>query len=210
MYKNKLSVLLLVLSGAICTNVEAKLYKWVDDNGTTHYGETIPPEYANKDATKFSDKGRVEKHIEHLTPEEMRAKEAEDQKKNTAQQAIKESKRKDDALLNTYSNEKEIDQARDRSLRQVEARVSSFTTLLKSAQDSLANLLKEQDGLNKQNKKIPKELLDDIAESNARIVKQQKELTQNEQELANVKARFEAEKQRYRELKSGASGTPSK
>ena len=27
----------------------AKLYKWVDDQGVTHYGETIPPPYAGHD-----------------------------------------------------------------------------------------------------------------------------------------------------------------
>lgn len=195
----------LVLCGALCTNAEAKLYKWVDDNGTTHYGETIPPEYANKDATRFSDKGRVEKRIEKLTPEELRAREAEDAKKNAAQKAATEAKRRDNALLSTFSNENEIDLARDRGLQQIEARIKSFTTMLKSAQESLDMLHKEQDGLVKQNKAIPKSLLEDIDEGEARAAKLQKDLEQNEQESANVKARFEADKVRYRQLKGDAS-----
>ena len=200
----------LVLCGALCANAEAKLFKWVDDNGTTHYGETIPPEYANKDATRLSDKGRVEKHIEKLTPEEQRARDAEDAKKNAAQQVAIESKRKDTALLSTFSNENEIDLARDRGLQQVEARINSFTTMLKSAQDSLVALRKEQDGLVKQGRKIPKSLLEDIDEGEARVAKIQKDLTQSEQESANVKARFEADKLRYRELRGGTASTAKK
>ena len=209
MLKTKLLGVGLVLCGALCANAEAKLYKWVDDNGTTHYGETIPPEYANKDATKFSDKGRVEQRIEKLTPEERRAKEAEDVKKNAAQQVAIEAKRRDSALLNTFSNENEIDLSRDRGLQQVEARINSITTMLKSAQDSLVEHQNEQDGLLKQGKKIPKSLLEDVAESEARVAKLQKELAQNQQELANLKARFEADKLRYRELKGG-NASPAK
>ena len=210
MFKTKWLGAGLVLCGALCANAEAKLFKWVDDNGTTHYGETIPPEYANKDATRLSDKGRVEKHIEKLTPEEQRARDAEDAKKNAAQQVAIESKRKDTALLSTFSNENEIDLARDRGLQQVEARINSFTTMLKSAQDSLVALRKEQDGLVKQGRKIPKSLLEDIDEGEARVAKIQKDLTQSEQESANVKARFEADKLRYRELRGGTASTAKK
>lgn len=197
----------LLLCGAICSNAEAKLFKWVDDNGTTHYGETMPPEYANKDATKLSDKGRVEQRIEKLTPEEQRARETEETKKKAVQQAAIEAKRRDSALLNTFSNEKEIDLSRDRGLQQVEARISSITTMLKSAQDSLAEHFREKEGLLKQGKSLPKSLLDDIADSEFRVAKQQKELAQNQQELANLKARFEADKLRYRELKGGSTAS---
>lgn len=201
MRKSKLLGLGLVLCGAICVNAEAKLFKWVDDNGVTHYGETIPPEYANKDATRLSDKGRVEKRVEKLTPEEKQAKEAEEAKKIAAQQAAVEAKRRDAALLGSYSNEKEIDLARDRALQQVQARVDSYTTMSKSAQDSLAGLRKEQADIEKQGRKLPKSLLEDIAEGEARIAKTQKDLAQSEQEMTAVKARFEADKQRFRELK---------
>lgn len=200
----------LVLCGVFCASAEAKLYKWVDDNGTTHYGETIPPEYANKDATKLSDKGRVEKRIEKLTPEERRAQEAEDAKKNSAQQAAIEAKRRDSALLNTFSNENEIDLSRDRSLQQVEARINSINTMLKSAQASLVEHQKEHEALVQQSKNIPKSLLDDLAENEAHLAKLNKELAQNEQELAKVKARFEADKLRYRELKGTVSSASKK
>lgn len=189
-------------------SAEAKVYKWVDDNGVTQYGETIPPEFANKSATRISDKGRVEKRIEKLTPEEQRARDAEDAKKQAAQQAAIEAKRRDTALLSTFSNEKEIDLARDRGLQQVEARINSVATMLKSANEALAEHRKEHEGLVSQNKKIPKSLLEDIAENEAHIAKLQKEQAQNELELANVKARFEADKVRFRELK-GSTAEPA-
>jgi chromosome segregation ATPase len=200
----------LMLCSVFCINAEAKLFKWVDDNGTTHYGETIPPEYANKDATKLNDKGFVEKRVEKLTPEEKRAKQEEEAKKNANQQTMLETKRRDTALLSTFSNEKEIDDARKRGTQQVEARIDSVKTMLDSAEATLAGHQKEKEGLIKQNKKIDPTLTEDIAEDQAKVDKLQIEQTQNEKELASVKARFDADKSRYRELKSTGPASPAK
>lgn len=203
MHKLKLLGVGLVICAVFSASAEAKLYKWVDDNGTTHYGETIPPEYANKDTTQLNDKGFVEKRTEKISPEVRRAKESDDAKKNSEQQASIESRRRDSALLSTYSNEKEIDEASKRSTLQVEARIDSVKTLLEIAQGNLAGHLKEKDDSLKQNKKIDPTLTQDIAEDQAKIDKLQAEQVQNEKELATVKARFEADKLRYRELKGG-------
>ena len=58
MNKTKFLIASTVFIAAFSISAEAKLYKWVDKNGTTHYGETIPPEYADRD-TKELNKGRV-------------------------------------------------------------------------------------------------------------------------------------------------------
>jgi len=205
MFNFKVASACLILCGAFSASVEAKLYKWVDDNGTTHYGETIPPEYANKDATHFNDKGRVDKRIDKLTPEEQRAKNAADAKKSADDKAAIETKRKDTALLSTFSNEQEIDLSRDRSLQQIVARINSINTMLKSARESRASHVKEQSDPTKQGKVMQKGLLEDIAQDDARVAKLEKELAQNEQQLAAVKARFEADKLRFRELKGASS-----
>ncbi|MFH0933986.1 MAG: DUF4124 domain-containing protein [Pseudomonadota bacterium] len=180
----------------ISVNAEAKLYKWVDKNGTTHYGETIPPEYANRD-TQMLEKGRIKERNDGFDAR-MKAESKEDPE---ALKAAKEKQRRDNALLNTYSNEKEIDLARDRNLLQVEARVNSYTTLLKSAETTLADLHKEQEEITKKGRKIPPSLTSDITEGEALVAKRKMELENSKEEMEAVKARYEADKQRYRELK---------
>ena len=200
MTKSKLLVASAALCAAFCFNAEAKLYKWVDENGTTHYGETIPPEYANRD-TKKLEKGRISDRDD--TFDSVKQKSAK--KDITADKATLEAKRRDDALLNSYSNEKEIDLARDRNLLQIEARINSYGTLIKSAQANVDDLHKESDNRTKNGRKIPQSLTDDIAAAEARVAKLQKDLETNQKESDAVKARYEADKQRYRELK----GLPS-
>ena len=58
MIDSRLLVGAAALCAAISMNAEAKLFKWVDKNGQTHYGEVIPPEYSDRD-TKQLDNGRI-------------------------------------------------------------------------------------------------------------------------------------------------------
>ncbi len=196
MIKSKLLVASAALCAAFCFNAEAKLYKWVDESGTTHYGETIPPEYADREAKKL-EKGRIVDRNETLGA----GKDKSAKKDAVVDKATVEAKRRDNALLNSYSNEKEIDLARDRNLLQVEARINSYTTLLKSAQATLDDLHKESDSRTKNGRKVQQSLTDDIAEAEARVAKLQKDLDISQKESDAVKARYEADKQRYRELK---------
>ncbi|GAB5605101.1 hypothetical protein TK5_11810 [Sideroxyarcus sp. TK5] len=178
------------LLAAVSLSAEAKLYKWVDENGTTHYGETIPPKYANRNAQSF-EKGRVQERDTARSSKTTRVQTPEEE----------QAERRDNALINTYSSPEEIDLARDRNLQQVEARISSYNTLLKSANENLASLQQERERIVKQNRKIPKSLEDDLAEAQQRIDKFQADLDTNNEELAAVKAKYAADKARYRELK---------
>ncbi|MDD5470388.1 MAG: DUF4124 domain-containing protein [Sideroxydans sp.] len=189
-YRVLLSVTALL--AAVSLNAEAKLYKWVDENGVTHYGEIIPPKYANRNAQTL-DKGRL--HERDL------ARDKPGQRGKMMSDEEIQAERHDNALINTYSSDKEIDLARDRNLQQVEARISSYTTLLKSANDNLVSLQQERDRIVAQNRKIPKSLEDDLAEAQQRIDKFQADLNTSNEELNAVKARYAADKARYRELK---------
>ncbi len=195
MNRSKLLVSVATLCAVFALNAEAKLFKWVDDKGITHYGETIPPEYANKPAMKF-DKGRSEKRED---TRDVAAKKA--RQDPAVERARIEAERHDNALINTYSSEKEIDLARERNLQQVEARTNSFTTLLKSAQENLVALKAEESKITQAGRKLPKSLVDDIEAGTARIAKLQIDLDTSAKETDKVKARYEADKVRYRELK---------
>ncbi len=178
----------------------AKMYKWVDDKGTTHYGETIPPEYANKDRAELDKSGRVINKKEVLSPEERLAKEQEELKKREDTATAIEQKRRDKALINTYSNTNEIDLARSRNLQQVEGRINSTNSQIKMASDNLLAFQKEADALTKAGKKIHPTLQEDLKESQARLNKLQQELEKFKAEKAAVEARYDADKVRYKEL----------
>jgi chromosome segregation ATPase len=203
MIKTKFLIATTILVAAFCINAEAKLFKWVDKNGTTHYGETIPPEYADRDTKQLSN-GRVTDRDETFNSQQLNAA----KKETPEEKAAKEARRRDDALLNSFTNEKEIDLSRDRSLLQIEARINSYTTMIKSAQATVDDLHKESDNREKKGWKIPQSLTDDIAAAEERVAQLQKDLQNSQKESETVKARYAAEKVRFRELK-GQSPAPA-
>ncbi|MDH4283868.1 MAG: DUF4124 domain-containing protein [Gallionellaceae bacterium] len=183
----------LVLYCAFSATAEAKLYKWVDERGETHYGEVIPPEYAGQEKAQF-EKGRKIKKKEAEEDTALEEKKAEEKR------AAMEQRRKDQALVSTYSNESEIDLARDRNLQQVEARINSIQTLAKTAQSNLDNFRKEEEAAKKAKKPVHESLKTDIAEAEKKLEKLKQDLASAQQKEAEIRASFEADKARYREL----------
>ena len=200
MIDSRLLFVAAALCAAVSLNAEAKLYKWVDENGTTHYGETIPPEFADKDRLELNKEGRVIKSEEVMTPERRRAKELEEEKKREEDKAAYEQQLHDKTLINTYSNVNEIDLARKRSLQQVDARINMLNTSLKSARDNLLSLQNEADGYSKANRKIPASLQEDLNDAQERLVKLQQDLEKPNAQKAALEARFKADRERYIEL----------
>ena len=194
----------LILLTSLSNPAQAKLYKWVDDNGTTHYGETIPPEYANKNNVLLNDKGQVTKRNEKATEEQKRAVEDAAAKKRIAETELQEQRRKDMSLLNTYSSEQEIELARTRNLQQAETRVSSIKVMKKTAEANLARFQGEADSKVKAGKPVHASLQADLTESKERLEKLTRDLTTAEQKAASLNANYDAEKKRYRELKGNA------
>lgn len=197
---NSRALIALLFGITLSLPVSAKLYKWVDDKGTTHYGETIPPEYANKDRAELNTSGRTVKKIDIPSPDERQAQAQAKAKKVSDDKAALEANRHDTTLTNTYSNTKEIDLARNRNLQQVNARINTNTSQLKIASDNLQLLQKESATYAKANKPIPASLQEDLQETQTRVDKLQQILDKSLAEKASVEARYDADKARYQEL----------
>ena len=83
-------------AGTSSSGSDHRLYKWVDEQGMTHYGDRIPPEYATQEQHVLNSRGIEVEHLEAQKSAEQVA--AEDQAKLEAEQRAKRDKN----LLNTY------------------------------------------------------------------------------------------------------------
>ncbi len=168
---------------------EAKLYKWVDEKGEVHYGEVIPPEYADKNKVQIQSGMEVQQK-EKAAPGKPKAAAP------TREQV--EQERRDKALLATYSSEAEIDDARSRNLATVNTRIAGINDQLASAQADLNGYMKERAA----SKGADRVLEDQISQTNKRISRLKDELAAAQAQANSINARFDADKVRYRELTS--------
>jgi hypothetical protein len=197
--------LTLLLTATLCAGMAqaAPLKKCVDDKGRVYYGDSIPAEVLDKCRTssELSSKGMEKKKTRYPTEEERKAYEnAEAQQKLDDENALQQ-KRRDRALLDTYTNEKEINLSRDRNLQATQAQIDGSQMRAKSVQGRLAELRKQADGFTKNKKPLPAYLGEEIkaAENELRIANET--VAKWNQEYAAIRARFEGDKKRFRELK---------
>lgn len=169
----------------------AKMYKWTDEKGETHYGDTIPPQYATQPSSELSPRGTVLKKNEGaLTPEQRKAKEEEAARQKEEKQKAQEQQRRDRALLSTYSSEAEIDRVRDRRLQQVQLQIQNIEVRSKAAQARL----------DKARSKGPASA--EVKSAAAELQGLQDEARKKKLELDAARAKFDEDKRRFRELTS--------
>jgi len=176
----------------------AATYKWTDEDGKVHYSDKAPPE-APKGATVLDKQARPVKKIDApLTAEQLKAKADEEERQKASAKAKDDQAKKDHALMASYTSENEIDLARNRAVSTLEAQI-------KSAQSFIDTLTREQKALaaKKQTyagKPLPIELERESASVDAELSQQNILIRQKQEELESVAARYDAIKQRWREI----------
>ena len=176
---------------AFASPVNAKILKWVDSKGVTHYGDKLPPHEAGRDNSVLSDQGIVVKKNDSS---------AIDRTKKIDKQLV-EQNRRDSALLGSYNSEEEIELARNRNTKTDEIakealvkHLLSITSLLKKNTQTTINLLKN-------NKKVSDKLKEESIYNQTQIIKIIDQIVTREKSIDEIRQRFDDDKVRYAELK---------
>jgi hypothetical protein len=191
-----------------------RLYKCVDSNGKVYYTQLPPQECQFRKTEELNKEGMVVKqNAAPPTPEERAKMEAEREanKKRLAEEAAKakEQKRLDDRLLNTYTSEKDIDDARERSLKENEVALKETEKRLDAALKTRKDLDKEKDFY--ANKPLPARLEQSMQNNEAEIKYQQDSLELRRKQVITINAKYDDDKRRYLEImKRQAVATGSK
>jgi hypothetical protein len=166
-------------------------YKCVDGRGKIYYSDQFTPECGQ--IQEMNRQGRVVKKHETAKP----AADGTGGAKDSA-----ERQRRDRALMASYTSEEEIEVARDRSLTIPLQAVKTAENRLEKANDQLFDLKSQADRLAGQQKAIPPNLLEEIGVKQKEISALEAELQQKKSYAESVRAKYEADKLRYRELKT--------
>lgn len=187
-------------------------FKCVDEKGKTHIGDTPPPGCANVLMQEVSRSGQVLRSVEpSMTPEQQKAKEAAAARKLETDKVAAEQKRKDTALLQTFSSEKEFDVVRDRNIEPLKGRIKTGQERLKATDKRMAELDDEMEfykagksGKGKKEKEAPKQLLEEIDRLKAEKTGIAKSIAASEKEIEETRVKFDTDKRRWVALKGGA------
>jgi hypothetical protein len=105
---------------ALALPAGAAMYKWVDEHGTTHYGDSVPPRYANRAADR-NGKPVVQPASVEPKPQATASNEPQSEQQRAEGKRERDRQRQDTALLATYASEAEIEQARAREIARTQS-----------------------------------------------------------------------------------------
>ncbi len=127
-------------------SAHATLYRWVDENGRVQYSDKPPLSAAPKGVSTLDSQGMVRKSPpQPENPEETA-------RRLKAQQDQQDQQRRDRALLQSFSNTKEIDLLRDRQIDAVNGAIQTNQSRRQSAQAKIEKLNKQISSFNKAKK----------------------------------------------------------
>ena len=184
-------------------------FKCVDERGITHVGDTPPPGCAKVVMYEINRAGHVLRQIDPtLTPEQVKQKQIEEAKRREAEKIAAEQKRKDTALLQTFSSEKEFDIVRDRNIEPLRGRIRTAQDRIKAVDKRVKEVEEEMEfykaGKRKGRKdETPKSLLDERERLQAEKVTLNKGIADAEKEIEHTREKFDVDKRRWVTLKSG-------
>jgi hypothetical protein len=200
---------LLILAGLFLSGTAfADTYRWVDDRGIVHYGDTVPSEFAGLEQHVLNDQGIPIRVIEAYKTDEQRAAEA---LVRAEQQRIlrAEAKRvaRDSVLLNTYLSVEEIEMLRDRRLALLRAQSMVTEQYIGTLNARLMGLQEEAGKFNypydpeSELPPLPENLAMEMVQTLEAVVQYESNIQTKREEQANLIAMFDMDITRFKELK---------
>jgi len=175
------------------------VYRWTDEQGVVHYGDRIPPQYAQKERAVLNARGvEVRKLDAQKSPEEAAAE------ARTQLSALRQ-KQHDTFLINNYGSVKEIEELREVRLDQLRGQRSTAEQYVENLHSRLGDLhtrakLFKPYSPRPDARRMPDGLAEDLVHTLNELRNQSNLVATKNEEEAALKAQFQADIERYREL----------
>jgi hypothetical protein len=182
------------------TNNGRVLYKWVDADGVTHYGDRVPPEYASQEQHVLNSRGYEIEHLEAQKTQEQVA--ADERRKLEAQQ----NQSRDKNLLSTFASVQEIERLRDQRVQLVADQIKVTNQFLETLNGRMKKM--RADSLrfrpysdDPKAPPMPDQMAEDLVRLTTDMRTQQQNLQQKRAEESSMSIQFESDIDRFKELK---------
>ena len=175
------------------------VYRWTDNKGVVHYGDSVPSEFTQSERSVLNSQG-VE--VGHMAGGKNAAQQAEQSRAASADQ---QRAQHDQFLLATYLSTKDIEQLRDERLAQMEGQIKATLVYIDTLGARLAALQDRAMHFKPYNtepgaRRLPDELAEDLVRTMSESRTQTQALDTKRHEELDTRAQFDSDIQRYHDL----------
>ncbi len=196
---SKLFLLLLLAGSASTGQTAARILCCHDDAGKQHCGDTLPSICYGRGYREIGDSGRPARVIAApLTAEQRAQRAAEEQRKREEERLFNEQRRKDQALLNTYSSEKDIEILRNRADREL-------ASAIRAANERIAEIRArrkkfEDEAEFYQHRKLPADVAKGLRDADFEILAQESVIEAKKKDQETTRQKYDEDLRRFIEL----------
>jgi Domain of unknown function (DUF4124) len=175
-------------------------YRWVDEHGVVHYGDSVPPKYASDSRQILNSQGVEIGHVDAEKTAGQLAAEAKERRQRVAQ------KQHDYFLLSTYTSVKDIEALRDERLSQIAAQQTAAQQYVQSLQSRLTALQSRAQGFQPYSTRpnaprMPDDLAQELVHTLNEVRLQDQAMQARSLQEEQVKAQFQSDIERFEQLK---------
>ncbi len=181
------------------TGKSTRSYRWVDSSGGVHYGDSVPPEYASQGREELNPQGVPLREY----PRQLSLAEADTAQKAAAD--VAQRRQHDTFLLTTYTQVRDIEQLRDERVALIDGQMDIARGSITSTEQRIAGLQDRMRNFQPYSaspnaRRVPDQLAEDAVRALRERRGLQEVLTSRESEKSELRAQFDADIARYREL----------
>jgi len=190
----------LLLLALLAPSAQADFYCCQDPvSGRRICGDSLPEQCRGRAYRLLDSGGNVIREVgPPLTPEQKADKLLEDRRRKQLEEASREQRRKDQALLDTYALPQDIDIAQRKAEADVNLAIKDTQERIEAARVKRKKLEDEAEFYKK--KGLPPELAKNLAALDHEIRLQQELLDLKKREFDTIKTKYDADRKRYNEL----------
>ena len=194
---------LFILMFACSVPVQAKMYKWVDEDNVVHFGDSIPAKYLNKERKELNSQGATVKiHPAAETAEQRKERFRLEQEEKEKKKIVQEQAKQDRVLLDTYTTEDDLTAARDARLYAVGSQLQLSESIIADAKRKLDLTEKQITNIKASGKEVPQNILDKMRREEKQLKTHEKVATVHQKRKQEINDQFNAYIKRFRELKA--------
>jgi hypothetical protein len=198
------TVLLGFVFGAAAHAQARQTYKWVDEKGVIHYGDSVPAEYSQREQHVLNKQGvETQERRAEMSPVEAAA--------YAARQKEEANRRAHDMfLVSTYPSVKEIENVRDTRVDQINGQISAAEAYIAGLSTRVEGLKQRAQTFAPYNTKpgarrMPDDLAEEMVRALSELRTQHSALGQRRSELKSVMDQFDGDIARFKELRTSAA-----
>ena len=182
-----------------------KIVCWKDGAGKViGCGDKLPPEYQGNATKELDSRGVTRKQVESVEEANLRRAREQEAARIRAEEERKSlgQKRQDTALLETYSNENEIDLKRDRDLQVIDLQIEQLTGALKNTTQRYNEAKSRADATEKNKKPVAAAVTEELARLATEKQRFEQSIAAKNKEKDELRARYAEYRKRFTELKA--------